>query len=105
MVVMTKNPKKSENSKPDIPKKKDCRKFKDRVSEGHIPKFRAMRSKLWLKRAKIRKKSEIRNRIFGYPNSGRPNATLSDHSCQLLDLLDVNCGRERVTDRVTDDGN
>ena len=43
---------------------------------------------------KVPKSGKIRNRISGYPNSGRHIVAPSDHPCQILAPWDVNCGRD-----------
>ena len=42
----------------------------------------------------VQKSGKIRNRISGYPNSGRHIVGPSDHPCQILAPWDVNCGRD-----------
>ena len=36
--------------------------------------------------------------------SGRHNGSPVDHPCQILALWDANCGRDAVTDTITDNG-
>ena len=43
---------------------------------------------------KAAKSGKIRNRISGYPNSGRHIVAPRDHPCQILAPWDVNCGRD-----------
>ena len=43
---------------------------------------------------KVKYPKKIRNRISGYPNSGRHNPAPVDHPYQILASWDVNCGHD-----------